>query len=232
MDVLMAPGTELRRSGEIHVLQGQFHSGWTMTVNADHPAVRAQQREFRRRMVEVRQFVPLHRCVTRLATRERAVRPLGLHLRAEFATMYILVADRTSHIIKFVLHRSHRALRDFLVAVRTGDRYVGAGQRETCFLVFGQCEHRRTPTLIFQIVACLTAIQGRGCGELSLMNVFVTILALRGRNLEIRVLAFGAFGYMALVASDWNVDAFQRIFCGSMFFYTECGGRPIIYRMA
>src|SRR5437879_11624559 len=126
MDVLMAPGAELRRSGEIHVLQGQFHSGWTMTVNADHPAVRTQQREFRRRMVEVRQFVPLHRCVTRLATRERAVRPLGLHLRAEFATMYILVADRTSHVIKFVLHWSHRALRDLLVAVRTVRRYAGA----------------------------------------------------------------------------------------------------------
>jgi len=231
MDVLMAPGAELRRSGEIHVLQGQFHSGWTMTVNADHPAVRAQQREFRRRMVEVRQFVPLHRCVTRLATRERAVRLLGLHLRAEFATMYILVADRTSHIIKFVLHRSYRALRDFLVAVRTGDRYVGAGQRETCLLVFGQGEHRRAPSLIFQIVACLAAIQGRGRRELSLMNVFVTILAQRCRNPEIRVLAFGAFGYMALVASDWNVDAFQRILCVSMFFHTECGGRPIIHRM-
>ncbi len=109
--------------------------------------------------------------MTGLATRDRAVRALGLHLRAEFASMYILVADRTSHIIEFVLHRSYRALRDFLVAVRTGDRYVGAGQRETCLLVFGQGEHRRAPSLIFQIVACLAAIQGRGRRDVILKSV-------------------------------------------------------------
>ena len=121
MDVVMAPGAQLRSSCEIHVLQGHFHNGWTMTINAGDPAVRARQREFRRRVVEARQFLPLPRCVTRLATRNGAVRQLGLHLRAEFAPMRILVTHRAGPIVESELHWSHRTLRHFLVAVRTGD---------------------------------------------------------------------------------------------------------------
>jgi hypothetical protein len=132
--------------------------GRAMTVNACGRAVRPGQREFRRRMIETRHFVPFHRRMTRLAARSRAVRQLCGHLRAEFASMYILVADSAGHIIKSVLHGSNRTLRYGLVAIPTEDRYVGAGQRETRLLVFGQGEHRRTPTCIFQVVAYLAAI--------------------------------------------------------------------------
>ena len=61
MHVLMAPRAKLRSSCEIYVLQGHSHSGRTMTVNACDAAVRACERKFRRRMVEARHFVPLHR---------------------------------------------------------------------------------------------------------------------------------------------------------------------------
>jgi len=62
--------------------------------------------------------------------------------------------------------------------------------------------------------------------------VLVAVLALGCRNPKFSVLAFGAFGDMALVAGDGNVDAFQRIFRGGMFLHTKCGGFPIRFRMA
>jgi hypothetical protein len=129
-----------------------------MTVNASGRAMRADQREFRRRVIETRQFAPFHRCMTRLAACGRAVRQLDLHLRLEFAFMYVLVANSAGHIIKVVLHRNHRTLRYGLVTVHTGDRYVSADERETRFLVFGQGEHRRAPTFIFYVVASLAVI--------------------------------------------------------------------------
>jgi hypothetical protein len=156
--VLVAPGAQLWRGCEIHVLQGHLHGGRAMTVNARGRAMRAGQREFRRRMIETRQFAPFHCRVTRLAACDRAVRQLDLHLRLEFAFVYVLVADSAGHIIKMILHRSNRALRYGLVTVHTGDSNVSAGQRETCLLVFGQGEQRRTPTLIFYVVASIALV--------------------------------------------------------------------------
>lgn len=109
-------------------------------------------------MIETRQFVPFHRRMTRLAACSRAFHELCLHLRAEFASMYILVADSTGHIVKSELHGSNRTRRYGLVAIPTEDRYVGAGQREPRLLVFGQSEHRRPPPFIFQVVTFLAAI--------------------------------------------------------------------------
>ena len=77
-----------------------------MTVNASDPAVRARKREFRRRVVEARQFVPLSGRVTSLAACHRAVRPLHLHLPAEFSLVHIIVANRTGSIVEAILHWS------------------------------------------------------------------------------------------------------------------------------
>ena len=103
MWILMAPGALLRSSREIHILQGHFHGGRTMTVNACNSAVRACKREFRRRVIEARQFVPLCCGVTGLATCQRAVRPPRLHLRAEFALVHIIVADSAGSIVESIL---------------------------------------------------------------------------------------------------------------------------------
>src|SRR5882762_9655617 len=158
MDVLMTPGAQLWRGCEIDVLQTHLHRWRAMTVNASGRAMRAGQREFRRRMIETRQFAPFHRCMTCLTACHRAVRQLDLHLRLEFAFMYVLVADSAGHIIKMVLHRSSRALRHGLVTVHTWDRNVSPGEREMRLLVFGQGEKRRTPTFIFYVVASLAVI--------------------------------------------------------------------------
>jgi hypothetical protein len=156
--VLVAPGAQLWRGCEIHVLQGQPQSRRAMAVNACDRAVRAGKREFCRRMIETRHFAPFHRRVARLASCNRAVGQLYLHLRLELAFMYILVADSAGHIIKMILHRSNRTLRYGLVTVHTGDCNVGAVQRESRLLVLGQGEHRRTPTFIFYVVASLAVI--------------------------------------------------------------------------
>lgn len=81
-------------------------------------------------------------------------------------------------------------------------------------------------------MACLAAIQGRRCGKLTFVNVIVAILALRCRLYEFGVPAFGAFGYVALVAGDRDVNAFQRIFRGRMFLDTKRGGLPIGFIVA
>ena len=158
MDVLMASGAQLWRGCEINVLQSQPQSRRAMAVNACDRAVRAGQGKFRRRMIETRHFGPFHRGVARLAACDRAVRQLDLHLRLEFAFMYVLVADSAGHVIEVILHRSNRTLWYGLVTVHTGDSNVGAGQRESRLLVFGQGEHRRTPTFIFYVVASLAVI--------------------------------------------------------------------------
>jgi len=203
-----------------------------MAINACDPAVCARERKFRCRMVEASHFVPLRGCVTCLATGGRTIRPPRLHLRAEFTAMRILMADRASPILEFVLHRSHRTLRRRLMAVRARNRDVGAGQRETRLFVFGQSKYRGTPALIFQVVTCLAAIQRGRCGELSLVNILVTILAKRRGNPEVRVLTFRTFGDVAVVAGHFGMKAFQRILRGGMLLHAKCGGLPVIFRVA
>src|SRR5260370_28468941 len=117
MRILVAPGAHLRSSREIHILQGHFHGGRTMTVNARDPAVRTREWEFRRRVVEARHFVPLHHCVTGLATCGRAVRPPLLHLRAEFTLVHIIVANPAGPIVESIFHWGRRTFRHWLAAV-------------------------------------------------------------------------------------------------------------------
>jgi len=115
MERLLAPEQSFGAAvKEIHVLQGQFKR-----VDDDSqcrpPAVRAQQREFRRRMrrsAYVRSPRPL---CDPPRTRERAVRPIGLPICGRNATMYHhRGGPEQGTIIEFVLHRSQPSLRDSL----------------------------------------------------------------------------------------------------------------------
>ena len=81
-------------------------------------------------------------------------------------------------------------------------------------------------------MASLTAVQRRRSGKLSLVNVFVAILALRSRNLEFRILAFLAFRHVALIAGHCYVEGFQWIFRRDMFFDAKRGRLPPVFRVA
>ena len=194
MRVFMAPGAHLRRSCEIHILQGHFHGGRTMAVNACDPAVRARKGEFRRRVIEARHFVPLHHGVAGLATWHRAVRPPLFHLRAEFALVHIIVANRAGPIVESIFHWGQGTFRHWLVAVRARYRDMRAGQREARLFVLGQRIHCRAKCLVFYVVAIIAAIQRRRRGKLRFVNVFVAILALRRDNLVQRIFAIETYG--------------------------------------
>lgn len=67
-------------------------------------------------------------------------------------------------------------------------------------------------------MARLAAVLKRSARELTLVNILVAILALRLRDLENRCFALR---YVALVARDGYMAAFQRIFCGRMILYRK-----------
>lgn len=109
-------------------------------------------------MIEASELLPLNCRMAGLASRDSAVSPLCCHLFAELTGVRIVMTGRAGTILKPIFHGSDRAARLLQVALRAGHGDMRAGQRETRLLVFGQGEHRRTPTFIFQVVTFLTAI--------------------------------------------------------------------------
>ena len=183
-------------------------------------------------MVEVSHFTPLHGGVTCFAASHRAVRPLGFHLHAEFTMVGVVVANRTGPVVKPVFHWSYGTLQYSLMAISAWDSDVGARQRETRVFMLGQGKNSRPETFVLKVMTCFAAIQGRCRGELTFVNVFVAIPALRRCNLELGVLAFGAFGDVTLVARDRDVDAFQGVFGIGVFLHAKRGGLPILLIVA
>jgi len=224
--IFMTAGAEFRCGRKIHILQSNFQGRRTVTVNARDATVRAGERKFRGRMIEVSQFVPLHSRVTRFTSGGRAVRPFDLHRRTKFSPMRIVMADRAVAIVESVLHRNQRTFRHSFVAIATGNGNVRAGQRETRVFVPGQGKQGRTKTFVFQVMANLAAAERRRSGKLAFVNVLVAIFALRRRIHKFRVLAFGALWHMAFLAVDGNVDPLQGIPGGGMFLHAESGRLP------
>ena len=88
-------------------------------------------------MIEAPQLLPLHRRMTRLASRRTPVRPLCSHLFTELTGMRIRMACRTGAILKPELDWNDGALRLLLMALGTRYCEMTARQRETRSLVTG-----------------------------------------------------------------------------------------------
>jgi hypothetical protein len=137
--------------------------------------------------------------------------------------MRINVARRARAVLESILHRKCRAGRRRFVAIRADDSHVCPGQRKAGFFVPGQRKPRGFEPL--QVVTSLAAILVRRTCELTFVDVFVAILALRLRDLEYGVFVLQAFRQMTLVAGHRDVATLKWILGCGVILYRE-RGRP------
>ena len=180
--VLMAGKALLRSFVEVHILQAGLLRWRTMAVAARHAPVGPKKRKLRFRVVETVELFPVRGCVAGLAAKGGAVGALGLHALPELAFVRIKMASGAGAVLKPVFHRNRRAGRHRLVAIRADHRNVRAGQWKARLLVASQRKTRRLEPL--QVVTRLAAILVGRSRELSFVNVFMTIFALRLRDFE------------------------------------------------
>lgn len=173
-----------------------------MASRATHLDVRAQEREFGFRVVELelrQEFFPAGSCVAFLAALlEAAAVRIQVAVGAT-AELHVLESRRTARRIRFV-------------AFFAGNLRVKSRQR---IARLGVIELFRVLPVVYVMTACAVF------AELPLVDVFVTALALRGQA-EVGLRSVGAFdqrphvcanvrGRVALLASHSGVLPFQRI---------------------
>ncbi len=115
------------------------------------------------------------------------------------------------------------------MAIRAEHRQVRARQWKPCVLVPTERELCWLEAL--QVVAGFAAILMRGTRKLTLVNVFVTILALCLRDLKERLFTLQTSRHVAFVAGNLHVSPFQRVFCGRVIFDGKCGRLEAIHRV-
>ena len=135
MGIVVASGALLRRRAKIHILEAGLDAGRTVAISAGDAAVRPEKRERGFGMVEARQNHPVRSAVASLATHRSTVRPLSRHLCVELALVRVDVTGCAGAVVESVSHRNDRGWGYRLMAVRTEDGEVSAGQRETGVLV-------------------------------------------------------------------------------------------------
>jgi len=165
-----------RRSGE-STFSGSFIAVWDDEGQCRPPAVRAKQREFRRRHGSECFSRSHFHCVTRSQPRERAVRLVASIWRAESPRMYIIVQKGQGHIIEFVLSPEVTSTGDSLWQSAQKGPPWGTGQGESVYLCLGQGEHPEVANPSFSDWGTSTADAGTGgCRRTVPYAVFVTIL--------------------------------------------------------
>ena len=176
MHILVAVLTLRRSSFEIDIQQVGLKIWRLVAVDARGSAVRPQEREFRLRVIESREFLPSPGGVAGFAPSLRTVSPDLLHAFFELPLMGIAMTTSTVQIAPMVDNSGLGVeLRRFLVAVATGNGDVPSGECEMSLLVFGEGKggrliaiHRMAP------VACVEIRRG---GELSSVPIGMAICA-------------------------------------------------------
>lgn len=227
MDVLVAILT-LHRSGfEIDIQQVGFKVWRLVAVDARRSAMRAQEREFRLRVIESREFPPTLSGVARLAPSLRAVSADSLHAFLKLSLMGIVMATRAVQVAPAINNGGlGLELRRFLVAVGTGNGDMPSGEREMSFLVLGQ--RKRGRLVAIHRMTTLASIEIRRGGKLSGVPVGMAICAAIEFDFECCVLPFWD---MALRTFQPSVATLQRIRRRRMFLHGEFRWLPALHRM-
>jgi len=157
--------------------------------------------------------------VARFASRSRAILPLQRHPLAELPIVRIRVATGARTIVEAIFHGRGRSHGNGFVTIRAQNCQMCARQRKTRLPVANQRKVRGLESL--QVVTRFATVLVWRVGKLSFVNIFVTVLAFRARDFEYCVCTFRTLGHVALFASDGNMAAFQRIFCGRVIFDGE-----------
>ena len=158
--------------------------GWRgrfVAVSTRDRSVRSQEREFRFRVVEAINIAPGFGAVAGFATEVRAVCSLARHLPRELTLVRVLMTGSTSTIFKlegkYFVGASGKAN---LVAIRTSDGRVSAGEGESCVAVLGNRIGGTMP--VDNGVAVFAAVPVRCGSKLVVVCVFVAVGA--GRELH------------------------------------------------
>lgn len=176
MHVLVAVLTLGRSSFEIDIQQVGFKIWRLVAVDARGSAMRPQQRKFRLRVIETRQFPPTLGGVAGLAASLGTVSPDLLHAFLELPLVGIVMATGAVQIAPVIHNRRlGLELRRFLVAVGTRNGDVASGECEMSFLVLGQCEGGWLVAI--HSMAALASIEIGRRGKLPRVPVAVAICA-------------------------------------------------------
>lgn len=123
--ILMALVATNGRLGKVYVQHGAFHVGRLVTIDAGHGAVRSVQSKLRRRMIELRQIMPVLGDVARLAAERPVQRRQGSHAGRKLTVMNIFVAGDAAEVAE-VIERHRRAGHRLMAIVASGSD-VAAG---------------------------------------------------------------------------------------------------------
>jgi len=194
----------LRRSRKLNLLGAGER---LVAFAAGDSAMRAEQGEFRFRMVEAADVNPGSGAVAALAAKCGSISALLRHAFLEFTLVGIGVTGGARAVREMERKNLVRSpAKSRFVALRAGDGYVSPSQDEVCVLMLGNRKRRAMEVLYG--VAVLAAILVGSCGKLLVMSVLMAIRACREFHLVQSVLAGRR---MAFVASDSRMFSFKRI---------------------
>ena len=188
-----------------------------MTIAALDGAVRAEQREFRFRVVKTVDVRPGPHVMAGFAAEGRAVGAALRHAVLELAVMRIVVACRTGQVLEmegqdFV----GAACGAYLMAIGARHGRMGTRQCETCVAMFG--DGKSGTVEVQDGVTALAFIQIRRRCKLIVVGILVAIRASREFHLVNRVFPRGQ---MAFSAFDGDVLTLQRVIRSVVFFHAE-----------
>lgn len=176
MHVLVAVLTLGRSSFEIDIQQFGFKIWRLVTIDARSSAVRAQEREFRLRVIESRKFSPSLGGVAGLAPSLGAVSPDLLHAFLELPLMGIAMATGAVQVAPVIDDGGlGLELRRFLVTVGTGNGDVPSRECEMSFLMLD--ERKRGRLVAIYGMATVASVEIRRGGKLSRVPVAMAICA-------------------------------------------------------
>jgi len=183
MHVLMAVLT-LHGSGfEIDIQQVGFKIWRLVAIDARRSAMRAQQSEFRLRVIESREFPPALGDVTRLAPSLRPVSADSLHAFLKLPLMRIVMATGAVQIAPVIDDgRLRLKLRRLFMAVGTRNGDVPSRKYEMRFLMLGYCKGGRLVAI--HGMTTLASVEIRRGGKLSRVPVAMAICAAIEFNFE------------------------------------------------
>ena len=194
------------RGLEVRVHHRGFEIWRFVAIDAGGRAVRTQQRESRRRVIELGQFLPRFGRMARLAS-TRTTRCLCLlHALIELPLVRIGMATGAAQSRPVINRGRGLEIGGLFVAIGTRYRNVFSSQKEA--RLFMACQRERRGPIGIDRVAAFTRIEIRRWSELPGVLVFMTVGAVLELHLEHRV---DASRDVAFLASDFRVSPLQRI---------------------
>ena len=214
MRIFVAILTNLRSALELHRLRSHRHF---MAITALNGPVRAEQREFRFRVVESIDVCPGPHIVAGFAAKRRAVCAALRHAVVEFPVVHINVTGRAGPILEM-------ERQDFVLAscgtdfMTIGARHsrMSASQCETCVAMFG--DGKGGTAEVQNGMAIFAFVSVRSGGELAVMGILVAIRARCELHLVNRIFPRGE---MAFAAFHGDVFPLQRILGRVVFLHAE-----------